>query len=99
MPSKDLLALNPDFNAADLPGATRRRSKRSALGLPRPERAKPGEGDRVPDLMRLAAVGWTRTNYDHKTGEHWLSGARGIGPRCASYRAMLDTGLKGIDNA
>ena len=97
MPSKDFLALNPGFNAADMPGATRRRQKRHAPELPRPERAKAGDGDRVPDLMKLAAMGWTRTNYDHRTGEHWLSGARGIGPRCASYRAMLDTGLAEIN--
>lgn len=96
MPSKDFLALNPGFNAADLPGANRRRSKRSAPGLDRPARAKPGCGDRVPDLMKLAAVGWTCTHYDHASGLHWLSGARGESPRCTSYREMLDRALEDI---
>ena len=94
MPSKDFLALNPGFNAADMPGANRRRSKRSAPDLPRPERAKPGEGDRQKDLETLARAGWNYFTYDHRTGEFWLWGARGIGTRCASYRAMLDTGLE-----
>ena len=32
MPSKDFLALNPGYHAADMPGANRRRAKRSAAG-------------------------------------------------------------------
>lgn len=97
MPSKDFLALNPGFNAADMPLANRRRGKkRSAANLPVPERAKSGEGDRVPDLMTLAAHGWVRTNYDHRTGEHFMSRQDGThSPRVSSYRAMLDTMLKG----
>ena len=32
MPSPDFLALNPGYSAADMPGANRRRLKRSATG-------------------------------------------------------------------
>jgi hypothetical protein len=95
MPSKDFLALNPGYNAADMPGAKRRRGKRSAPGLDRPARAKAGDGDRVPDLMTLAGRGWTCTHYCHATGEHWMSGAAGETPRVRSYRQMLDDALKG----
>ena len=94
MPSKDFLALNPAFNAADMPGANRRRSKRSAPGLAHPERAKPGGGDRQKDLEQLARAGWNYFTYDHASGLYWLWGKHGTGPRCASYRAMLDTGLE-----
>ncbi len=62
--------------------------------IPRAKRADKGEGDRVPDLMRLAAAGWVRTNYTHETGEHFMS--RQDGTRSAvypSYRAMLDAML------
>lgn len=79
-----------------LAGATpkkKAKAKDARPGIPRAPRDGRGEGDRVPDLMTLAAAGWTRTHYLHATGEYWLSGARGESPRCASYRAMLDTAL------
>ena len=94
MPSKDFLALNPDFHAADMPGANRRRTKRSAAGLGRPARAERGEGDRVKDLMTLAACGLNCTHYCHATGTHWLSGPAGETPRYMSYRQMLDATLE-----
>jgi len=95
MPSKDFLALNPGFSAADMLGANRRRTKRSAPGLDSPARAARGEGDRVRDLMTLAAAGWVRTNC--QDGQHWLTHCDGReGARCASYRAMLDIALEEI---
>jgi len=94
MPSKDFLALNPSFNAADMPGANRRRTNRSAPGLERPERAAQGEGDRQKDLEKLALRGYTCTHYLHETGEYWMSGKAGVTAPQPSYRAMLDTALE-----
>ena len=94
MPSADFLRLNPGYRAADMSGANRRRSKRSAAMLDRPARAKAGEGDRVKDLMTLAAAGYTCTHYDHASKTHWMSGAAGETPRVSSYRQMLDDTLR-----
>lgn len=76
-----------------LPGAKKRRSARHARearpDIPRAARAKKGEGDRVPDLMTLAAAGWTCTHSDGR--EHWMTGKAGTSVRFSSYREMLDT--------
>ena len=93
MPSNDFLALNPGYHAADMPGANRRRAKRSAPMLDSPARAKPGEGDRVKDLMTLAARGWVRTTC--QDGRHWLTHRDGrTTPPQPSYRAMLDAAME-----
>ncbi len=88
-----------EADAARLGIGTRRTAKHAREArpdIPRAGRAAAGEGDRVPDLMRLAAMGWVRTNYDHRTGEHWMTSRDGKdSPRVSSYRAMLDTMLKG----
>lgn len=94
MPSKDFLALNPGYSAADMPGANRRRTKRHAPELARPERAAPGHGDRQKDLNALALAGYSCTHYDHATGEHYLTGAAGESPRAATYREALDSALR-----
>lgn len=62
--------------------------------VPRAARAGKGEGDRVPDLMRLAAAGYTCTHFDAASGLHWMSGAAGETPRVPSYRQMLDDTLR-----
>ena len=92
MPSKDFLALNPGYNAADMPSANRRRAKRSAPGLDRPARAKPGEGDRVKDLDQLARAGWTM--YHYQAGVHELRNRDGRTIMAATYRACLDGALE-----
>jgi len=96
MPSKDFLALNPGYSAADMPGANRRRTKRSAPGLERPARAAPGYGDRQKDLEKLALRGYNCTHYDHASGMHWLSGPAGVTAPQPTYRAMLDMALEEI---
>lgn len=79
-------------------GAKKRRSAKHARearpDIPRAGRAAAGEGERLEALGKLAAHGYTCTNYLHATGEHWLSGAAGETPRVSSYRAMIDEGLK-----
>jgi hypothetical protein len=46
----------------------------------------------VPDLMRLAARGYTCTHSDGT--HHWLSGAAGTTPRVSS---MLEAGLQFVE--
>ena len=77
-----------------VPKTKKAKAKDARSDIPRAERAAAGEGDRVPDLMTLAAAGYTCTHYCHATGEYWMSGGAGVTPRVPSYRAMLDTTLE-----
>lgn len=74
-------------------GAKPRRSAKHARearpDIPRAPRAASGDGDRVKDLMALAARGWTC--YHSNVLEHWMTGKAGVSRRYASYREMLDT--------
>lgn len=73
-----------------------KKARQSRPDVPRAGRAAAGEGDRQGDLNRLAARGWTGTNYLHSTGLHWMTNQAGIsGPSFPTYRAMLDGYLQG----
>lgn len=75
------------------PRRSARHAREARPDIPRPPRAKAGEGDRQKDLEELALRGWTCTHYLHATGEHWMTGKAGTSVRFSSYREMLD-GMK-----
>ncbi len=76
-----------------VPKTKKAKAKDARPDLPRAPREERGGGDRIPDLMTLAAAGYTCTHYCHATHEYWLSGAAGVTPRVASYRTMIETAL------
>ena len=70
------------------PRRSARHARETRPDIPRAPRASAGEGDRIPDLMTLAARGWTC--YHCNVVEHWMSGRAGVSKRFNTYREMLD---------
>lgn len=94
-----LILSEHDAARLGIDGATPRskasRAREARPGLPRAGRAAAGAGERIDALMRLARAGWTGTNYQHATDEHYMTHRDGSsGPRCATYRAMIDQTLE-----